>query len=62
VSSAIVGARNAAQLGDSLQAATFTLPAEALARLDKVSALPHRYPRSMEDGMDARRNAAVGKG
>jgi len=24
-----------------------------------VSFLPHRYPRSMEDGMAARRNAAM---
>ena len=59
ITSAIVGARNAAQIADSLKAAGWRLPASARERLDAVSALPHRYPRSMEEGMAARRNAAV---
>jgi aryl-alcohol dehydrogenase-like predicted oxidoreductase len=61
ISSAIVGGRNATQLADSLQAADFTLPADALARLDDVSALPRRYPRSMEEGVWKRRDDAVGR-
>lgn len=59
ITSAIVGARNSAQIADTLQAAGWHLPAEAQERLDKVSFLPHRYPRSMEEGMAERRNAAV---
>jgi aryl-alcohol dehydrogenase-like predicted oxidoreductase len=62
VSSAIVGVRTAAQLADSLAASSFSLAGEALERLDRVSALALRYPRSMEDGMAARRDEAVGKG
>lgn len=62
VSAAIIGARTTAQLEDSLQATTFSLPPAALERLDRVSRLPLRYPRSMEDGMAARRDEAVGKG
>jgi aryl-alcohol dehydrogenase-like predicted oxidoreductase len=61
VSSAIIGARTAAQLADSLAASTFTLPGELLARLDRVSAPPAAYPKSMEQDMPARRAAAVGK-
>ncbi len=59
VTSAIVGARTAAQLGDTLGAAAWQLPQEALARLDTVSAVPHRYPRAMEATMAERRNRAV---
>ena len=62
VSSAIIGARTGAQLADSLAATTFSLPKEALHRLDRASALPLRYPRSMEDGIAERRDSAVGKG
>jgi len=62
VSAAIIGARTIAQLEDSLQATTFSLPPAALERLERVSKLPPRYPRSMEDGMAERRNEAVGKG
>jgi aryl-alcohol dehydrogenase-like predicted oxidoreductase len=62
VSSAIIGARTAGQLTDGLAATGFGMPAEALDRLDRVSALPLRYPGSMEGGMAARRDAAVGKG
>jgi aryl-alcohol dehydrogenase-like predicted oxidoreductase len=61
VTSAIVGARTAAQLADTLQATGFTLPRTALERLDRVSLLAFRYPRSMEDTMVARRNEAMGK-
>jgi aryl-alcohol dehydrogenase-like predicted oxidoreductase len=59
ITSAIVGARNAAQLADTLATAGWTLPAEAQARLDKASRLPHRYPRSFEETMHERRDAAV---
>jgi len=59
VSSAIVGARTAAQLEDDLQAADWRLAADARARLDAVSRLPARYPQSMEAQMRARRDGAV---
>jgi aryl-alcohol dehydrogenase-like predicted oxidoreductase len=61
ITSAIVGARNAGQIAGSLHAAGWRLPDAARQRLDKVSFLPHRYPRSMEAKMEDRRNAAVGK-
>jgi aryl-alcohol dehydrogenase-like predicted oxidoreductase len=59
VTSAIVGARTAAQLGDTLAAAGWTLPDAARQKLDAVSALPHRFPRAMEAPMKARRDDAV---
>ncbi|HSU04053.1 MAG TPA: aldo/keto reductase [Acetobacteraceae bacterium] len=59
ITSAIVGARTTAQLRDTLRAGGWQLPAEALQRLDKVSAPPPRFPRSMEDGMRDRRDAAI---
>src|SRR5262249_12218458 len=59
VTSAIVGARTAAQLGDTLAAGGWRLPEAALARLDKVSAPPHRFPRAMEAPMKARRDESV---
>jgi aryl-alcohol dehydrogenase-like predicted oxidoreductase len=59
VASAIVGARTAEQLGDTLAAAGWRLPAEARERLDKDSARPHQYPRAMEETMADRRNQAV---
>jgi aryl-alcohol dehydrogenase-like predicted oxidoreductase len=59
ITSTIVGARNAGQIAGSLRAAGWRLPEAARERLDKVSMLPHRYPRSMEDRMEERRNAAV---
>ncbi len=62
ITSAIVGARNAAQIADTLQAAIWRLPDTSRARLDEISFLPHRYPRSMEEGMAERRNAAVQTG
>jgi aryl-alcohol dehydrogenase-like predicted oxidoreductase len=59
VASAIVGARSADQLGDTLASAGWQLPEAARARLDAVSVLPRRYPRAMEETMAERRNAAV---
>jgi aryl-alcohol dehydrogenase-like predicted oxidoreductase len=59
MTSAIVGARNAEQLGDTLKSGGWHLPAEALAKLDKVSARPSRYPRAFEDPMPERRGAAL---
>lgn len=59
MTSAIVGARNADQLSDTLKSGGWRLPAEAFARLNKVSAQPHKYPRAFEDTMPERRSAAV---
>jgi len=59
MTSAIVGARNTDQLADTLKAGGWRLPAEALEKLNKVSARPNRYPRAFEDPMPGRRAAAV---
>ena len=59
MTSAIVGARNAEQLGDTLKAGGWRLPKEALEKLNKVSARPWRYPRAFEEPMPERRAAAV---
>ncbi len=59
MTSAIVGARNAQQLGETLAAGGWRLPAEALANLDSISKQPYRYPRAFEDPMVERRNAAI---
>ena len=59
MTSAIVGARNAEQLSDTLKAGGWTLPKEAFDRLDKVSARPKRYPRAFEDPMPERRSSAL---
>jgi aryl-alcohol dehydrogenase-like predicted oxidoreductase len=59
VASAIVGARKTEQLGDTLAAAGWRLPAAARERLDRISAPPHRYPRAMEETMKERRDQAV---
>jgi aryl-alcohol dehydrogenase-like predicted oxidoreductase len=59
ITSAIVGARNTDQLRETLASAGWKLPDEARTRLDKVSTLPHRYPRAFEDSMAERRNSAV---
>lgn len=59
ITSAIVGARTLQQLQDNLKAAGWRLPDEARATLDRVSAPPARYPRSMEQDMHARRDDAV---
>jgi aryl-alcohol dehydrogenase-like predicted oxidoreductase len=61
VASAIVGARTAEQLRDTLGAAGWRLPEEARARLDNVSASRWRYPRAMEETMAERRDRAVKK-
>ena len=59
VASAIVGARTTDQLRDTLAATTWQLPDDARLRLDKVSALPRRYPRAMEETMQDRRDRAL---
>lgn len=59
ITSAIVGARTAEQLRDSLLAGSWRLEGEALQRLNEVSYLPERYPFSMEKVMKQRRDSAV---
>jgi aryl-alcohol dehydrogenase-like predicted oxidoreductase len=59
MTSAIVGARTAAQAAESMKAGGWRLPVEIDRRLDDASMPPPRYPRSMEAGMDQRRAAAV---
>jgi aryl-alcohol dehydrogenase-like predicted oxidoreductase len=59
ITSVIIGARTVEQARDNVLAGGWTLPAEALQRLNAVSALPPRYPRSMEENMHERRNSAV---
>jgi aryl-alcohol dehydrogenase-like predicted oxidoreductase len=59
ITSVIAGARTAEQLSDNLRASGWGLPADAREKLDKVSALPHRFPRSMEDTMHERRDSAI---
>ncbi|MBN1979356.1 MAG: aldo/keto reductase [Anaerolineae bacterium] len=59
ITSAIVGARTVEQLRDSLGAAGWQLEGDALKRLDGVSRLPERYPKSMEMPMKGRRDKAI---
>lgn len=59
ITSAIIGARTAQQAEDNLRAGGWTLPPEALERLNKVSQQPDRYPLSMEHNMHERRNSAI---
>lgn len=59
ITSAIVGARTVDQARDNLGAGGWELPPEALGRLNDVSHLPDRYPKSTEANMDERRDAAV---
>jgi aryl-alcohol dehydrogenase-like predicted oxidoreductase len=59
VTSAIIGARTAEHAHHNMLAGGWHLPQEALDRLERVSRLPHRYPRSIEDDMLERRNAAL---
>jgi len=59
MTSAIVGARNVEQLGETLKAGGWRLPAEALAKLNGISAQPHKYPRAFEDPIPARRVSAL---
>jgi aryl-alcohol dehydrogenase-like predicted oxidoreductase len=59
ITSAIIGARTATQARDSLLAGGWRLPEAARERLDRISVLPHRYPRAMEENMHERRDGAV---
>jgi aryl-alcohol dehydrogenase-like predicted oxidoreductase len=59
ITSAIIGARTVEQARDNLRASTLQLPQPLLERLNTVSALPPRYPKSMEANMHERRNQAV---
>jgi aryl-alcohol dehydrogenase-like predicted oxidoreductase len=59
MTSVIVGARNAQQLGETLEAGSWRLPAEALEKLNTISRQPYRYPRAFEEPMVERRNAAI---
>lgn len=60
ITSAIVGARDAAQLAENLGAAGWRLDAELARALTEVSEPPARYPQAMEQEMAQRRAAAVG--
>jgi aryl-alcohol dehydrogenase-like predicted oxidoreductase len=59
ITSAIIGARTVEQARDNMLAGSWQMPTDALQRLNKVSQLSLRYPRSMEDPMPERRNSAV---
>lgn len=59
ITSAIIGARTVEQAHDNILAGSWQLPPAALQRLNTISHLPQRYPRSMEDNMHERRNGAV---
>lgn len=59
ITSAIVGARTVEQAQDNFKAGGWSLPEVALGRLNDVSHLPDRYPKSMEANMHERRDAAV---
>ena len=62
ITSALVGARTVEQLRDSLGATQWRLEGDALRRLDEVSRLPMRYPKSMETPMKDRRDKAIKMG
>jgi aryl-alcohol dehydrogenase-like predicted oxidoreductase len=59
ITAAIIGARTVEQARDNLQAGSFRLEGAALERLNRVSALPDRYPQAMERDMHERRDRAV---
>ncbi|MBL6613074.1 MAG: aldo/keto reductase [Reyranella sp.] len=59
MTSAIVGARNAGQLGETLTAGGWRLPVEIFDRLNKVSAPSHRYPRAFEEPLVDRRSGSL---
>lgn len=59
ITSAIIGARTVEQARDNFLTGSWQMPADALQRLNQVSHLPRRYPRSMEDPMAERRASAV---
>jgi aryl-alcohol dehydrogenase-like predicted oxidoreductase len=59
VTATIVGVRTKAHLRDNVGATGWRLEGEALARLNEVSRLPDRYPKSFEKVMGERRESAV---
>jgi len=59
ITSVIVGATKAEQMRDNIGCSGWNLPAELLARLNEASALPPRYPHSMEGNIHERRANAV---
>lgn len=59
ITSVIVGARNDEQFRDNVGASRIRLSPEQLDRLNKVSKLKDRYPKSMEWNMSERRAHAV---
>ncbi|MFW5689506.1 MAG: aldo/keto reductase [Spirochaetota bacterium] len=61
VSSVIVGARTIEQFRSNIAAAGWTMPAEAPARLNEVSAPRIAYPEAMEWPRDASRLSAIAR-
>jgi aryl-alcohol dehydrogenase-like predicted oxidoreductase len=61
ITAAIVGARTVAHMQDNVGAAGWQLDEAVHQRLNDVSALPERYPLSMEKNMHERRDSAVKK-
>jgi len=59
ITSVIVGARNIEQFRDNLGSSRIQLSPEQSERLEAVSRLPMRYPKSMEVNMHERRDNAV---
>jgi aryl-alcohol dehydrogenase-like predicted oxidoreductase len=59
VDTVVIGARDEAQLRDNLAAATWTLSADELARLDEVSALPEPYPAWHQHKFGPERNPRI---
>ena len=59
ITSVLVGARTADQFKDSCGASGWSLSKEHMNRLDAASAVPERYPYSMESGRDKARDDAV---
>ena len=59
ITSIIIGARTVEQARDNMLAGSFRLAGEALAKLNEVSYLPHRYPEEMQKNMHERRDDAV---
>ncbi|MEZ6059385.1 MAG: aldo/keto reductase [Planctomycetaceae bacterium] len=59
ITAAIAGARTIEQWRDNLGCVGWSLPEEAMRELTAVSALPDRYPESIEKSMHLRRDNAV---
>lgn len=57
----IIGPRSVAQLENNLAAARLTLPADQIARLDAVSALPLVFPHSINENPATRQRISGGK-